>query len=147
MNDAVEKNIEPKFFVVLKHRLLRSPVLPKHLGDIHIIEFINKGIEDPESDPIALYYAGGTRKFLWRDMLYCEYNVNASDIFKVGIFNTGPTPLSPTLTKPDDELSGMLRRYSRKPFVDFESLGINDSRATETESIVRVLYKLKTQRI
>jgi hypothetical protein len=104
-------------------------------------------LEDPKSEPIGVYYRWGTRTFIWRDSLFGEYNLDANRLINE-IKGPRSAPAS-------DKLYTMLRKYSRDSFningATGESSSTPENRNidsdTATDSVVRVLYKLKNQEI
>ena len=44
---------------------------------IYIIEFAAQSLEDPKSEPVAVYYHAGTVHYLWRNRCWCECDLYA----------------------------------------------------------------------
>lgn len=126
--------------------------IPKSIkSDLHVVEFADGNLEDPKSDPIGVYSKWGTRRFIWRDTIFLEYNLDANRMIKQ--INESITESWLTTTT-GDILHDMLKKYSRDSFTVTENtLNQNRSRVLNadhdgaTSSIVRILYKAKHQDI
>ena len=45
---------------------------------IYLVEFAAQSLEDPKTEPIAIYYYAGIRRYFWRSKYWGEYDFHAS---------------------------------------------------------------------
>lgn len=70
--------ITPLFYQVIDFHILPHSIydISKSVGDIALVTFAYGDLSDPASDPIAMYFEGGTRKYLWKGSTFGEYAIN-----------------------------------------------------------------------
>jgi len=71
----------PQFCKLLDVAVIRTALyigLPLHeFGEkIYLIEYDTGNLEDPKSEPIAVYRRAGTQRFFWRGDTWCVYDIN-----------------------------------------------------------------------
>lgn len=61
--------------------------LPKISKNIYIVNFrAAEGLEEPNTDVIGVYSYAGMKRYIWRDMLWQEYNADL-DLIKSKLFD------------------------------------------------------------
>lgn len=98
----------PNYFVLLRHMRLDARLFtgfPKFLPpETYLVEFQAVGIELPSSEPIGICYYAGIRRFIWRDKMYSECDLD---------HRTMKTRISELITETKSEES---EKYCRKIF-------------------------------
>lgn len=83
---ALVSNIE--FYCVTGYLVIdtKKYKMPKSLGkSVCLIIFKRCGLEDPNCDPIGVYYDGGTRRYLWRKTVWNGIDYDMNNIIKSAI--------------------------------------------------------------
>lgn len=70
---------DPRFFSVVEHvelnvNLKGFTYLDRFCG-LHVITFTVRDLDNPTSDPIGLFYVAGTRRYIWRDKYWADFDV------------------------------------------------------------------------
>ena len=72
---------EPQFFGLLDHvefkdlELSGFGYLASFKGGLNIVTFSATDLANPSTEPIGLYYVNGTRRYIWRDKFWADYDV------------------------------------------------------------------------
>lgn len=100
-------NTDPIFFTVSRVAVIdnhRLGVQGAFSNTTFLVEFCDRDIEDPNSDPIGVYYYNGSRRFIWKDRFWSEVNIDRN----VLLHN-----LALSKYRPNDELlRELLQKYS-----------------------------------
>lgn len=60
--------------------------MPSSLGkSICLIIFKRCGLEDPKCDPVGVYYEGGIKRYLWREIVWNGIDYDMNSIIKSAI--------------------------------------------------------------
>ncbi len=72
---------EPQYFGVLDHVELTDldlhgfGYLASFRGGLHIITFSARDLANPSTEPLGLFYVNGTRRYIWQDRFWADYDV------------------------------------------------------------------------
>lgn len=75
---------EINYFTVVKCVQLRSFGCPgfermdKIEGGVKLVKFVGHSIDDPDLDPIGLFYEDGIRLYLWREKIWADFDLPSS---------------------------------------------------------------------
>ena len=136
----------PSYFVLLRHVRLDTRLFtgfPKSsIGNfLYLVEFQAAGIELPSSEPIGICYYAGIRRFIWRDKMYSECDLD---------HRTAKTRVSEliieTKSKESEEycrkILDLLKCYSQAPAPNINStsdLALSDP-DMRSQRFVRAIY-------
>jgi hypothetical protein len=77
--------IQPQFFGVVQYTNINLSELG-FVGiaepDVCFILFTIRNLEDPNTEPIGLFYTGGTRRYIWRDKYWGEAGLAAAPLIE-----------------------------------------------------------------
>ncbi len=100
-------NEQPQLFGVIEHvefpemDLKGFAYLASLRGGLQIVGFTVRNLADPSTEPIGLFYQGGTRRYIWRDKFWADYDVPCSPLM---------TAIALKLRDTQDEGTGLMLR-------------------------------------
>ncbi len=76
-NSQVQCATGPNFFAVVNHFAIdpKKYDLPRIAPLLYMIEFTVQNLENPQSDPIGVYFYAGIRRYVWRDKFWSDYEI------------------------------------------------------------------------
>lgn len=121
------------FFGVLDSIEVAGPKVEiSHLEKIYLVKLGAKDLEAPDTEPIALYYKHGTRRYVWRDRFWCDYDLPFVAVGAIAAVRAG------------NGEEGWDRVYAAiKEYRTCFGTTIHDYITSSPKTIWRVLYEVK----
>jgi len=77
---------DPNYYSVIEHNVINTTDYDRIPGRpfknrIILLSYLHLELEAPQSDPLCVYHYAGIKRYLWRDRVWSEYDLDRKYIF------------------------------------------------------------------